>query len=68
MAQTQAFAIISLHLGTNSLLQHNPPYWQVTQMPLFILLRLLSPLWVFRKGSASDWCALQEVLDKCIQV
>ena len=25
-----------------------------------------SPLWVSRTGNASDWCALQEALDKCI--
>jgi len=28
--------------------------------------RLLSSLWVSRTGSASDWCALQEALYKCI--
>ena len=27
---------------------------------------LLSSLWVSRTGSASDWCALQEALYKCI--
>jgi len=32
----------------------------------FILSRVLSSLWVSRTGSASDWCALQEVLYKCI--
>ena len=26
----------------------------------------LSSLWVSRTGSASDWCALQQVLYKCI--
>ena len=26
----------------------------------------MSPLWVSRTGSASDWCALQEELYKCI--
>ena len=26
----------------------------------------LSSLWVSRTGSASDWCALQEALYKCI--
>ena len=36
------------------------------QVPLFILSRLLSTLWVSRTGSASDWCALQEALYKCI--
>src|SRR6218665_1937519 len=30
------------------------------------LSRLLSSLWVSRTGSASDWCALQEALYKCI--
>jgi len=29
---------------------------------LFVLLRLLSSLWVSRTGSASHWCALQEAL------
>ena len=29
-------------------------------------LVLLSSLWVSHTGSASDWCALQEVLCKCI--
>jgi len=29
-------------------------------------LGLLSSLWVSRTGSASDWCALQEALYKCI--
>src|SRR6218665_1983343 len=33
---------------------------------LFVLSRLLSSLWVFRTGSASGWCALQEALYKCI--
>jgi len=27
---------------------------------------MLSSLWVSRTGSASDWCALQEALYKCI--
>ena len=35
-------------------------------MPIFVLSRLLSSLWVSRTGSASDWCALQEALYKCI--
>src|SRR6218665_3462859 len=38
----------------------------MSQVPLFILSRLLSSLWVSRSGSASDWCALQEALYKCI--
>ena len=32
----------------------------------FVLSRLLSSLGVSRTGSASDWCALQEALYKCI--
>src|SRR6218665_3833087 len=32
----------------------------------FVLSKLLSSLWVSRTGSASDWCALQEALYKCI--
>ena len=35
-------------------------------MPLFVLSRLLSSLWVSHTGSASDWCAPQEALYKCI--
>src|SRR6218665_443107 len=38
----------------------------MNQVPLFVLSRLLSSLWVSRTGSASDWCALQEALYKCI--
>src|SRR6218665_874828 len=37
----------------------------MSQVPLFVLSRLLSSLWVSRTGSASDWCALQEALYKC---
>src|SRR6218665_3312008 len=37
-----------------------------SQVPLFVLSRLLSSLWVSHTGSASDWCALQEALYKCI--
>jgi len=35
-------------------------------MATTIPLPLLSSLWVSRTGSASDWCALQEALYKCI--
>jgi len=35
-------------------------------VPLFVLSKLFSSLWVSRNGSASDWCALQEALYKCI--
>src|SRR6218665_2503460 len=38
----------------------------LSQVPLFVLSRLLSSLWVSRTGRASDWCALQEALYKCI--
>ncbi len=34
--------------------------------PALDYLGLLSSLWVSRTGSASDWCALQEALYKCI--
>src|SRR6218665_1737054 len=34
-------------------------------LPVFLTI-LLSSLWVSRTGSASDWCALQEALYKCI--
>src|SRR6218665_676717 len=37
-----------------------------SQVPLFVLSRLLSSLWVSHTASASDWCALQEALYKCI--
>ena len=33
---------------------------------IIIIITLLSSLWVSRTGSASDWCALQEALYKCI--
>jgi len=36
-----------------------------SQVPLFVLSRLLSSLWVSRTGSASDWFALQEAPYKC---
>jgi len=35
------------------------------QVPLFVLSRLLSSLWVARTGSASDWRALKK---RCIYV
>jgi len=35
-------------------------------MYIVITKYLLSSLWVSRTGSASDWCALQEALYKCI--
>src|SRR6218665_591986 len=38
----------------------------ITLYTLFVLSRLLSSLWVSRTGSASDSCALQEALYKCI--
>ncbi len=37
-------------------------------MPLFVLSRLLASLWVSCTGRASDWCALQEALYKCIDL
>jgi len=40
--------------------------WSAAMVPLFILSKLLSSLFVSRTGSASDWCALQEALYKCI--
>src|SRR6218665_1643517 len=51
---------LALRFGTNSLLRHNQLYQLVSQVPLFVLSRLLSSLWVCRTGSAFDWCALQE--------
>ena len=66
MAQTQAFEIIGPSLwnqllpSTRSILLTGEP------SPLFVLSRLLSSLWVSLTGSASDWCALQEALYKCI--
>jgi len=38
----------------------------MSQVPLFVLTRLLSSLWVSRTESASYWCALQEALYNCI--
>ena len=38
----------------------------LSQVPLFVLYRLLSSLWVSRTESASDWRVLQEALFKCI--
>jgi len=37
-----------------------------TKCNLRLGLSLLSSLWVSHAGSASDWCALQEALYKCI--
>src|SRR6218665_2159609 len=39
---------------------------QANKVPLFVLSRLLSSLWVSRTGSASDCCAQQEALYACI--
>src|SRR6218665_1161150 len=66
MAQTRAFAITG-----SALWNQHPPSTRSTlltdsQVPLFVLLRLLSSPWVARTGSASDWCALQEALYKYI--
>ena len=60
MAQTRAFAIIGSSLW-NQLL----PSTRSTLLT-FVLSRLLSFLWVSSTGSASDSCALQEALYKCI--
>src|SRR6218665_2948584 len=57
---------LALRFGTNSFLIRDPLYQLVSQVPLFVLSRLLSSLWVSRTGSASDWCALEEALYKCI--
>src|SRR6218665_4112447 len=57
---------LALRFGTNSFLLLDPLYQRVSQVPLFVLSRLLSFLWVSRTVSASDWCALQEALYKCI--
>src|SRR6218665_74371 len=41
--------------------------WHVKQCSEHIhIYTLLSSLWVSHTGSASDWCALQEALCKCI--
>src|SRR6218665_4111624 len=67
MAQTRAFAIIGHSLwnqllpSTRSTLLTGEPI-----VPLFVPSRLLSSLWVSHTGIASDWCALQEALYKCI--
>src|SRR6218665_1495053 len=67
MAQTRAFAIIGLSLwnqllpSTRSTLLTGEPSASFRS-----LIRLPFSLWVSRTGSASDWCALQEALYKCI--
>ena len=57
---------LAFRFGTNSFLLRHQLYYLVSQVPLFGLSKLLSSLWVSRTGSASDWCALQEALYKCI--
>src|SRR6218665_2470888 len=57
---------LALRFRTNSFLLLDPLYQLVSQVPLFVLSRLLSSLWVSRPGSASHWCAFQEALYKCI--
>src|SRR6218665_1579010 len=57
---------LALRFGTNCFLLLDPLYLLVSQVPLFVLSTLLSSLWVSHTGSASDWCALQEALYKCI--
>ena len=66
MALTRAFAIIGLSLWNQLLPSTRFTLLLVSQVPLFVFSRLLSSLWVSRTGSASDWCALQEALYKCI--
>src|SRR6218665_2669381 len=62
MAKTRAFAIISpCTLEPTPSLPYTP-YYMASQVPLFIRSIPLSSLWVSCTGSASDWCALQEVL------
>src|SRR6218665_2707176 len=67
MAQTRAFAIIGPSLWnqllptTRSTLLTGEPSASFRS-----LIRLPFSLWVSRTGSASDWCALQEALYKCI--
>src|SRR6218665_1685656 len=57
---------LALRFGTNSFLLLDPIYELVSQVPLFVLSRLLSSIWVSRTGRASGWCALKEALYKCI--
>src|SRR6218665_1029712 len=49
-------------------LELTPSFDRTHLVPLFIRSRLLSSVGVSRTGSASDWCALQEALYKCINV
>ena len=44
----------------------NGPRAEPCGRPKGMTTQLLSSLWVSRAGSASDWCALQEALYKCI--
>src|SRR6218665_1147072 len=39
---------------------------QIYDTLIFCISSLLSSLWVSRTGSASDWCALEDALYKCI--
>src|SRR6218665_2361731 len=66
MAQTRAFAIIGPSLWNQLLPSTRSTLLTGEPVTLFVLSRLASSLWVSRTGSASDWCALQEALYKCI--
>jgi len=64
MAQTRAFAIIGPSLW-NQLLPSTRSTL-LTGEPSVSFRSLKTALWVSRTGSASDCCALQEALCKCI--
>src|SRR6218665_2335656 len=66
MAQTRAFAIIGPSLWNQLLPSTRSTLITGEPSASFLLSKLLSSLWVSRTGSASDWCALQEALYKCI--
>ena len=57
---------LALHFGTNSLIWLAIPFKLASHVPLFILSRLLSSPGVSHTGYASDWRALREALNKCI--
>src|SRR6218665_2267503 len=66
MAQIRAFAIIGASLWNQLLPSTRTTLLSGEPNASFVLSRLLSSFWVPRTGRASDWCALQEALYKCI--
>jgi len=64
MAQARAIAIIGpAHWNQ---LRASKWFFVLSGKPPFVLSRLLSFLSISRTGCASDWCAQQEAVYKCI--